>query len=644
MDKLAKNKALEVQAVKAAEAELKRLETIRKKYAKTTEEKRMMNEKIYKAQQNVYALEIAQIEYRRSIGKITHEEALRQMIELDALYAKKNKKKGKMSKDQQREAQVAAHERTMELLQISYDKEKKQLDRSVAEGKISLDQRIKQLEEYRKKYKDNADIVEAIDDALYDAQREKYTEAYKDRHTALDRAMREGKLTHEQYIKELRKMLELYRDDLIITAELQGIIYDEEDNARQKRLANMYKEIEDMKDAGKLTKQDELDRIKAIGKQFAITEDEKIDNADRQRRLVNAMRWDAFNEEIKRIERLRSEGKLSTAQTIAEMEKVRAAYADHIDMRNQMDETLYNLGRELWQERTDNITSVAGALLEALKNQYTQMRDAEKQALKESQQGWKDWAKGAKDEIKATYDAKIKALDDMLKAEDEAARDEEELRRIAELKLQLAHERDAENQYQLQQQILAAEKARADRLRKLQADQQKEALQAERDAMIEDTDKANEAAQAELEDKLKLLDEYWDDRLDTQKLRGEVERMLVEDDQVKMLKLLEEFNKDYDAIGKSWGEKLVDGFGEKIMDIAAQAKAAAAQVQKVMEDSLRGYQATASPTSANALANNDAANPGQVINNYYTITGSTNMSEAEFKALLDRINREMALL
>lgn len=678
------------------EQELAALEEISKKYAKKAKDKIDMDERVYEARKALYDEEVSQIERMRSLNLITDEEQHQLLQEaLTNFQAKKQQEydkeiariedlrkrrkisakeevklretaaeKLKAQADLEEQAEVEAYQRSQQLLQDAYDAERKLLDRRFDEGALSIEMYIAELERLRVAYAANAEVLEDIDDEMYAKQEEARNRAYQNELKQLDRRLQTGEMSNAEYFAAIQRMMESYAGDLNKQEELEEMIFQLNEERRKQDLADRYKYIDDLKEAGKITLQQELDMLYAIQRSGAKTDEERISVADSIRQQLLAIRQQEFDEELKLLSRRKEEDKITTEQLISNLELLRGKYADNLEMRKQLDEELYNAQRALYQERVDTVTSVAGAILDALKNQYTQQRDAEKASLKDSQALWKDWATEQKALTKEVYDARIKALEDdvnaqiqaledIKQAEDRAALDEADRRKIAELELQLTHERDAENQYQLQKQLDAALKARDDRISKQELDDQKsdlkdyltaqkEALQDERDLLLENVELTAEIAQKELDDKLTQLDAYWDDRLNTQKLRGEAEALLIENNQDKILDMLETYNPEYDAIGKSWGQKLVDGFTEEIADIAVQAKAQFVQVQQVMEDALRGYQATVSPTSAAALATNAAVNP--VTNNYISVQGSTSMSEEQFQEVLMRINRELGLM
>ena len=447
-------------------------------------------------------------------------------------------------------------------------------DRLVSLDRMTTAEQIKNLEKIRNQYAKTTKEKQDLEVQLYELKKQKQRED-------LDHSVAMDRMTVDQQIKALNEMLAQYKkgteERMRLEEELHG-----------------------------LKKEKHQQDIELINRSFEHARD-----------------YGAKNEalQIKSLENFKKKYKLT---------------ADEI---KEIDEQIYQLRLTLYQRQSSELDNLANGVLDALRNKYEQERDAELKRIEESKQSWNDWAKERTEAVKASYDAQIKALDDLTKAEDRAEKDRQDIKKIEALNTQIAHERDEENLYRLREQLRQAEEAREKRLRQESIADQKEALQAERDAELESIKQQNDAQQAGLDQQKETAEKYWDDRLETQKLRAEAEKILVEKNQKEIVSLLKKFNKDYDAIGKSWGEQLMGAFGDQMSKMTDQINAQISAVQK----KVREAQAAALEIENSKLTSQSLL--GEALKSFnptVTVYGS-NITEQDLYRLLDRINREQAM-
>ena len=180
--------------------------------------------------------------------------------------------------------------------------------------------------------------------------------------------------------------------------------------------------------------------------------------------------------------------------------------------------------------------------------------------------------------IKAIED-QIKALDDLSKMEDREKADQDELRKIAKLRQDIEFEQDDFNRAKLMQQLQQAESAREDRLRRLERDDQKDALREQITAIQEQTD----AQIAALDEEQEALEEAYAARMENAALSAEAEQMMMQSSQEELIGLIGEFAPEYDALGKTLGEKLLEGFQSKVGDVVAWFEGLNSQLYAIQE-------------------------------------------------------------
>ena len=174
----------------------------------------------------------------------------------------------------------------------------------------------------------------------------------------------------------------------------------------------------------------------------------------------------------------------------------------------------------------------------------------------------------------------IAALDQLATAQDREKQDAEELRKIEKLRQQIAYEQDDYNRAKLRQQLDQALESREERLARLELEDQKEALRAQ----IDQIEQAAENELAALDREQEAIEAAYADRMEEAALRAEAEKLILSQSQDELLSLLEQYAPDYDALGQTLGEKLLDGFARGAGDVAAwfedfSARLAGAQAQ-----------------------------------------------------------------
>ena len=183
--------------------------------------------------------------------------------------------------------------------------------------------------------------------------------------------------------------------------------------------------------------------------------------------------------------------------------------------------------------------------------------------------------------IKPTLLHDYKSVDLMFAvAEMREKKSAEELRKIEKLRREVEYEQDAYNRQKLQQQLDEAVASREERLRKLELKQQKEALQEEIEKI---RDQASEKIK-ELDGEQDAIEKAYEERLKAASLQAEAEKLLMTKSQDEIMNLLYEYVPEYDALGKSMGEKLLEGFQSKVGSITDWFRSFNDQLARMQEE------------------------------------------------------------
>ena len=268
----------------------------------------------------------------------------------------------------------------------------------------------------------------------------------------------------------------------------------------------------------------------------------------------------ALQADYDRIEHQRHLNEISLEEELAGLEEIRRKHQMTAEEIMAWEEKVYDLKKEIRERDADSIDQLADGVVSALEKRYEAMRDAEIERLDKSREAWEQW-RG--DSVQAIED-QIAALDQLADTEDEEKKSAEELRKIEKLRREVEYEQDAYNRQKLQQQLDEAVASREERLRKLELKQQKEALQEEIEKI---RDQASEKIK-ELDGEQDAIEKAYEERLKAASLQAEAEKLLMTKSQDEIMDLLYEYVPEYDALGKSMGEKLLEGFQSKVGSIA----------------------------------------------------------------------------
>lgn len=284
----------------------------------------------------------------------------------------------------------------------------------------------------------------------------------------------------------------------------------------------------------------------------------------------------ALQADYDRLEHRRHLNEISLEEELAGLEEIRRKHQMTAEEIMAWEEKVYDLKKEIRERDADSIDQLADGVVSALEKRYEAMRDAEIERLDKSREAWEQW----RDDSVAAIEDQIAALDKLADTEDEEKKSAEELRKIEKLRREVEYEQDAYNRQKLQQQLDEAVASREERLRKLELKQQKEALQEEIEKI---RDQASEKIK-ELDGEQDAIEKAYEERLKAASLQAEAEKLLMTKSQDEIMDLLYEYVPEYDALGKSMGEKLLEGFQSKVGSITDWFRGFNDQLARMQEE------------------------------------------------------------
>lgn len=298
--------------------------------------------------------------------------------------------------------------------------------------------------------------------------------------------------------------------------------------------------------------------------------------AEEAEKKAEEARKKALQADYDRIEHRRHLNEISLEEELAGLEEIRRKHQMTAEEIMAWEEKVYDLKKEIRERDADSIDQLADGVVSALEKRYEAMRDAEIERLDKSREAWEQW----RDDSVAAIEDQIAALDQLADTEDEEKKSAEELRKIEKLRREVEYEQDAYNRQKLQQQLDEAVASREERLRKLELKQQKEALQEEIEKI---RDQASEKIK-ELDGEQDAIEKAYVERLKAASLQAEAEKLLMTKSQDEIMDLLYEYVPEYDALGKSMGEKLLEGFQSKVGSITDWFRGFNDQLARMQEE------------------------------------------------------------
>lgn len=269
-------------------------------------------------------------------------------------------------------------------------------------------------------------------------------------------------------------------------------------------------------------------------------------------RAEEEARKDALRLDYEQLEHKRHMNEITLEEEIQLLNKIRRRHQMNAEEIMEWEERIYDVKQEIRQRDAEQLDRLSQGVVEALTEKYEAMRDAELERVEESRRAWETW----RDDSVRAIDDQIAALDRLAAAEQREDQDAEELRRIEKLKRDIAYEQDEFNRKKLEEQLANAIADREKRLRRQELEDQKAALRQQ----AEEVERTAQQELDQLDEEEAAIEKLYEQRLETAALEAEAEKLIMENSQKEILELLKTYVPEYDLLGRSMGERMMDGF------------------------------------------------------------------------------------
>lgn len=296
------------------------------------------------------------------------------------------------------------------------------------------------------------------------------------------------------------------------------------------------------------------------------------------------------------IDHKRHMNQITLEEEIELLYQIRARHQMNALELMDWEERVYDARQQIRRRDAEQMDRLSQGLVDALSGKYETMRDKELERVEESRRAWETW----RDDSVRAIDEQIAALDRLAAAEDREDQDAEELRRIERLKQDIAYEQDGFNRKKLEEQLAQAVSDREKRLRRQDLEDQKAALR-------QQADEAERQAKQELDlldAQENAIEEKYRQRLEAAALQAEAEKLIMENSQQEILSLLQTYVPHYDLLGRSMGERMVDGFQSAVSHIAGWLDQLSGRMDSVWNQmvSTAGQDASELPSGSAAVS------------------------------------------
>ena len=521
-----------------------------------------------------------------------------------------------------------------ELYQLRQNQQRQTYDLDVFYGRLTLEQQAERIKQMVEAHKKGTEARIELEKELFSLQQQIIDHNNAKARQAYDLDVFYGRLTLEQQVERVQEMVHQYKRGTNARIELEKELFNLQQQIKDRDRALELARFEHLRALNQLTLKEEIQFFERRLTQHEIGSKEYLE--------IDRQLYQLRQEQVKRAYEIDVYyGRLTLEQ---QRERIKAMIQQHKEgtkARIELEKQLYDTQKRIKDRDTQSLQKLADGVLTALRARYEAQRQAEQEHIQQSMDNWSEWSRAQREAI----EEQIKALDELTKGEDRAEEERKRRRKIAALEQQLQYENDAYNRRKLQEQIAKEQEELNKWLARNEREDAKELL---RDQANEIAKRAEEE-QKLLQQQLDNLDKFYEDRLKEHKLIAEAEQLILTGNQKDILNLIRSFAPAYDAVGKSLGEQLYEGFASKAMDINTWFETMTSQIESYQlkmareanKAAIAFWQTHGIPTPATAPK--DPGGPEitlpPIVINYYSERESPATLSREIERMLERMTR-----
>ncbi|MBE5801690.1 MAG: hypothetical protein E7319_05310 [Clostridiales bacterium] len=351
------------------------------------------------------------------------------------------------------------------------------------------------------------------------------------------------------------------------------------------------------------------------------------------RRAAEEARQEAIRWDYELIDHKRHMNEITLEEEIEMLEALRRKHALTTEEIMEWEERVYDVRQDILRRDQENLDRLTQGVVQALSTRYETMRDEEEQRLESSRQAWESWRD---DSVRAIED-QIAALERLADTEDREAKDAEELRKIEKLRRDVAYEQDDYNRMKLEEQLQQAIQSREERLRRQELTDRKDALEQEKELIEQRADEEIAVLDRQQEE----LQAAYEQRLKQAALEAEAEKLILAGSQQEILDLLSTYVPEYDLLGRTMGERLLEGFQSAVGNIVGWFGALGDELASMQSSVMESMGAAA---SAFYGGYGERAQAGSVTVNQTVTFNQPMESPGDVARRMEQVNQELGAL
>lgn len=490
------------------------------------------------------------------------------------------------------------------------DEAYKKLEHLKALDQLAVAEELKMLQNIQSKYVKTGDERMDIEERIYavkktmgDASLEKALDDY-------NRSVTLGKLNEAQEIERLQRIRKLYADSAEERKQIDDMIFE----VTQRKIA--------------AEKQARTDAVKYVSDQLKAAYEDRVARENLSDTEAYKLKDKLYNDQIYLNKSYLAKVLADDRYTAAEKRGIERQITEEIRLAtNERLQLQKDYAEDTKKAQIDGINDLAKGVQDALKAKYTEEKRLQEDSIKAAQAANEEWKKAQLEVVQSAYKARVKAAEDASEAEiaaldrvlnaqidaiqaeldaledaqkqkNRADVDAEDAKKIGQLTSKIDYEHDDYNRAQLQKElnrVLAEQekrrqeeqlsdkkdvlneekktlqdqlKAKTDAIKQQLLDK-KELMEADYEADQVRINNVYEAQKASLEKQLIDTQAHYAKLLEAKNLQAEAEKMIIEDQQKDILKLLTDFGDSYHITGQTLGEKMYQGFKVKVDQISS---------------------------------------------------------------------------
>ncbi|WP_242862665.1 phage tail tape measure protein [Clostridium botulinum] len=528
---------------------------------------------------------------------------------------------------------------------------KEEIEKSKEYLKEDYDNRSKSIEDRLKILKNENSIELQTEKARIDSQiayYQKLQKNTKDKNAKANYANQIAAL--RQYQKQVLNTTKANQkaqvDSLERSKRALKEYYDDGMNLLDKREKEVKKSLKVQENSFNNTLNEFNEAIKRLG----------IDTKDLNKNLLNhqaivILQGEKIKELENRYKELAKTFGYTAEETIKAKKSLEEAKTELINMSNAVDDAkqkIIDAQKEADKKVSDSINNMVDRIKSALKQRYEDELKAQEDHINNELKNLDIWKDESIKRIESFYDAKIEAIDKQLVEEDKADKNAEELKKINQLETALEYEHNEFNKIEIQKELNNLLKEREKRIHKEQLEEQKEHLQKEKENELKNINSIYESNRQSLEKQLEDYRSFCAKKTNDAALQAEAERIIMDNNQKKIIELLHSYEEAYQQAGQSLGEKLVEGFKPKIEELKDMIASIQESFEVARNSALNSMAAQSSAINSiqqysNNVTSSTTDNRKSIVNhNSFTFNNPKALSPSEERRQTETMLRRIA--